>query len=169
MCKNAREKFFHLFYIPDDLTLEKIDARAENFRETKEGKIEFDIMRHPTLFGEYTSPGSPSPARWHIEITYTYDPENRSWEVREGEPELQYDADMFAEREMNVIREGGTISDLLKEGYSKKEVVEKILQNLIRYFKETPTSYPLADKERNKLIKDLIEELEPLVKKDVAS
>lgn len=73
--------------LPDGLTLEKLsDPRRDVQFEYREDEcLVIDIERHPTPYPDHNIEGVGTPARFHVQKTYTYDLETGAWDIETGD------------------------------------------------------------------------------------
>jgi len=179
MKEDVYEKLFELLKdksleLPYGLTLQKISDRGSNFRETDDGKIKFEMERHPTPFGGPTGGKSVgSPARWHESTVYTYDPKSQGWEAMIKDAKFHYDPWLIVEEEMDSLKEGGIIQDIIrKEDRDKREeMINKAINNVIRYYNEQREImvYEISDEKWEEILQVLEERLKPRLKKEIAT
>lgn len=166
MENEVRKKFFNHFNLPDDLTLEKISTRATDFRESEDGEIKFDMIRHLPLLGR-PNRGNVSPARWHVSNTYTYDPSSQKWDVEVNDVEFHYDIPLLVEEELIYLKRSGKIRSVVREEDSREDMVEELIKHVIQHYEEVPEAYEIEDEEWEEMIRKMIEELEPKLKERV--
>jgi len=143
--------------LPDDLTLEKIADRADNF--TKNGsKISFLITRHPGYNRQVSGgKGIGLSAWWEEKTRYTYDLATEKWETEVIESELNYDSRLMASNEIDSLIESGLLSSKL-EGQDLERLLNEVLEITENYYHETRDDY-VSDDVFKRMIDDLRAEM----------
>lgn len=165
MNKEIKEKFLNYFKLPDELSLEKIDERGINFRETSDGKVKFDFKSYISLYRGRNE--SSSPARWHVFKTYTFDPETHTWDIELNDVEFHYEKIWLIEEEMVYLNKNGVIQEAIEGRENKEEMIEEILQKVEERYERMPQAYETSEEKWNKMIQDLIEGLKSRLMEEV--
>ncbi len=166
MDRGTKEKFLNYFQLPDELSLEEIEQRGRNFRETSNGKIKFDIIDHLPLLGS-VGEESIGPARWHIFKTYTFDPSSHSWNAETNNVEFHYDKLLLVEEELTNLERNSLIQKTIEKGGNKSKMVEELLQKVKERFDNIPQAFETSDVKWEQMIEDLTEGLKPRLTKEI--
>ncbi len=167
MSQEVRDKFFDFFELPEDLTLEKISKRATDFRESEDGKIKFDMVRHLSLLGRSTR--TDSPARWHVWSTYIFDPVSGDWENKVDEVEFHYDPVLLVEEEFVYLKKTGILQKVARKDKGVEEKVDELLEIVREYYDNLPEAYEISDDDWNEMIEDLVKGLKPKLENEIKS
>ncbi len=165
MNQEVRDKFFNYFELPEDLTVEKISKRATNFRESEDGKIKFDMIRHLSLLGRFTR--SESPVRWHVWSTYIFDPVSGECDDEISKVEFHYDPVLLVEEELIFLKKTGIIRQVAEEDKDVEKKVQEILDIVEDHYEDIPEAYEISDEDWNEMINDLLEGLRSKLEKEV--
>jgi len=143
--------------LPDDLTFEKINDRAENF--TKNGsKFSFSITRHPGYNREMSGGSWIGLSAWWEENTrYTYDVAAEKWEAEVVDSVLMYDTWRMAYKEVDSLIDGGVLPH-----NGKVQDIESLLKEALEitenYYYET-RDVNVSDDVFKRMIDELLAEM----------
>jgi len=154
----------------DGLTIEKIEKRGMDFHETKDGKIVFDIERHPNPFGRisYGVKGG-SPVRFHELWTYTYCPPTGKWTMELKSSEFFYNIDMLVDELTTHWDYSSVLQSIEEKDLSLDEAVDKEKNMAVEYYKEQLEYGNITTEEKNAFLRELANSFREKLKREIIS